>query len=160
MFERTPVAGPCDNGFLASFDLARQVITGVRAVRAQKQIGPKEALKLCIEGDFPAEMLPVVSKAALVKEYVDSPGSASASFIVGTVKCSVPLEGLIDTEAEKAKLLADLEHQRKFLAGVRAKLGNENFMSHAPEAVVANERKKEADALSRIAALEESLSKL
>ena len=160
MFERTPKAGPCDNAFLASFDSARQVITGVRAVRAQKQIGPKEPLKLCIEGDFPAEMLPVVSKAALVKEYVSSPGSASASFIVGTVKCSVPLEGLVDTEAEKAKLLSDLEHQRKFLAGVRAKLGNENFMAHAPEAVVANERKKEADALSRIAALEESLKSL
>ena len=160
MFERTPVAGPCNEGYLASFDFARQVITGVRSVRAQKQIGPKEPLKLCLEGDFPAEMLPVISKAALVSGYADNPGSAAASFIVGTVKCSVPLEGLIDTEAEKAKLLADLEHQKKFLAGVRAKLGNENFISHAPQAVIDNERKKEADALSRIASLEESLKSI
>ena len=160
MFERTPVAGPYDAAFLDSFDAARQIIAGVRGVRAQKQIPPKEALKLCIEGAFPEELKPVVAKAALVSEFVPSVDGASVSFIVGTVKCSVPLEGFVDTEAEKAKVLADLEHQRKFLAGVRAKLGNENFMAHAPEAVVANERKKEADALARIEALEATLKSL
>ena len=160
MFERTPVAGPYDAAFLDSFDAASQIIAGVRGVRAQKQIPPKEALKLCIEGAFPEELKPVVAKAALVSEFVPSVDGASVSFIVGTVKCSVPLEGFVDTEAEKAKVLADLEHQRKFLAGVRAKLGNENFMAHAPEAVVANERKKEADALARIEALEATLKSL
>ena len=160
MFERTPKAGPCKEDFLADFDAARQVIAGVRGVRAAKQLAPKEPLKLCLEGDFPKEMLPVVCKSAIISEIVSEPGAAAASFIVGTVKCSVPLEGLVDTEAEKAKLLADLEHQQKFLAGVRAKLANENFVAHAPQAVVDNERKKEADALSRIAALEESLKKL
>ena len=160
MFERTPVAGPYNDAFIAGFDTARQVITGVRSVRAQKQIGPKEPLKLCLEGDFPQEMLPVVGKAAVISEFIQAPGAASASFIVGTVKCSVPLEGLVDTEAEKAKILADLEHQKKFLAGVRAKLGNASFVEHAPAAVVANERKKEADALARIEALEASLKSL
>ena len=160
MFERTPVAGPYDAAFLDSFDAARQIIAGVRGVRAQKQIPPKEALKLSIEGAFPEELKPVVAKAALVSEFVPFVDGASVSFIVGTVKCSVPLEGFVDTEAEKAKVLADLEHQRKFLAGVRAKLGNENFMAHAPEAVVANERKKEADALARIEALEATLKSL
>ena len=160
MFERTPVAGPYDEAFLASFDAARQMIAGVRGVRAQKQIPPKEPLKLCIEGAFPDELKPVVAKSALISEFVPAVGGASVSFIVGTVKCSVPLDGFVDTEAEKAKILADLEHQRKFLAGVRAKLGNENFMAHAPEAVVANERKKEADALARIESLEASLKSL
>ena len=160
MYERTPVAGPYNDSFIAGFDTARQIITGVRSVRAQKQIGPREPLKLCMEGDFPREMLPIVAKAAVISEFIQTPAQGSASFIVGTVKCSVPLEGLVDTEAEKAKALADLEHQKKFLAGVRAKLGNASFVEHAPAAVVANERKKEADALARIEALEATLKSL
>jgi len=79
---------------------------------------------------------------------------------VGTVKCSIPLAGFVDTEAEKAKILAELEHQRKFLAGVRGKLSNEKFVANAPAAVVETERKKEADALARITSLEESLKSL
>ena len=160
MFERTPVAGPCDEAFLAAFDQARQIVAGVRAVRAQKQIAPKEALKLQLEGEFPSELLPVIAKAANISEFVKESSGASVGFIVGTVKCNVPLEGLVDAGQERAKLEAELEHQRKFLAGVRAKLGNENFMAHAPQAVVDNERKKESDALARIEALEASLKSL
>ncbi|MBQ6821966.1 MAG: valine--tRNA ligase, partial [Bacteroidales bacterium] len=92
--------------------------------------------------------------------FVEKADGAAVSFIVGTVKCSVPLEGLVDTSAEKDKIQAELEHQRKFLAGVRAKLSNESFVSRAPQAVVDTERKKEADALSRIEALEASLKSL
>ncbi|MBQ7622874.1 MAG: class I tRNA ligase family protein, partial [Bacteroidales bacterium] len=160
MFERTPGAAPYDESFLAGFDAARQIIAGVRGVRAQKQIAPKDPLKLCIEGDFPQELLPVISNAACIDEFVSSVEGASVGFIVGTVKCSVPLGGMVDTAAEKERILADLEHQRKFLAGVRAKLSNEMFVAHAPEAVVAVERKKEADALARIEALEASLKAL
>ena len=70
------------------------------------------------------------------------------------------LAGFVNADEEKAKILAELEHQRKFLAGVRAKLGNERFVAHAPEAVVAVERKKEADALARIEALETALANM
>ena len=160
MFERTPVAGPCDEGFLAAFDQARQIAAGVRAVRAQKQIAPKEPLKLQLEGELPSELLPVIAKSANISEFVKEASGASVGFIVGTVKCSVPLEGLVDAGQERAKLEAELEHQRKFLAGVRAKLGNENFVAHAPQAVIDNERKKESDALARIEALEASLKAL
>ena len=83
---------------------------------------------------------------------------ASVSFLVGTIKMSIPLAGFVNADEEKAKLLAELDHQRKFLAGVRAKLSNEKFVAHAPEAVIAVERKKEADCLARIEALEASLS--
>ena len=82
------------------------------------------------------------------------------SFLVGTVKMSIPMAGFVNADEERQKLLAELDHQRKFLAGVRAKLSNEKFVAHAPEAVIANERKKEADALSRIEALEASLNAL
>lgn len=161
MFQRTPVAGPYDAVFLDSFDAARQAIMDIRGIRAQKQISPKDALKLFIDGYFSEELLPVVKKFANISEFGKGCAEgASVSFIVGTVKMSIPLEGHIDTAEEKAKLEAELDRQRKFLASVRTKLGNEKFVSHAPEAVIASERKKEADSLARIEALEESLRSL
>lgn len=161
MFQSTPKAGAYDAGFLAEFEVAREAVIGVRAVRAQKQISPKEGLKLFAEGTFPAELYPAVRKLANVTDIAaGSADGTSTSFIVGTVNFSVPLEGLVNAGEEKGKLLKDLEYQKKFLAGVRAKLANANFVAHAPEAVIAGERKKEADALARIEAIESTLSKL
>ena len=161
MFQSTPKAGAYDAGFLAEFEVAREAVIGVRAVRAQKQISPKEGLKLFAEGTFPAELYPAVRKLANVTDIAaGSADGTSTSFIVGTVNFSVPLEGLVNADEEKGKLLKDLEYQKKFLAGVRAKLANANFVAHAPEAVIAGERKKEADALARIEAIESTLNKL
>ena len=161
MFQRTPVAGPYDNAFLEEFDRCREAVNAIRGVRAQKQISPKEALKLFIEGEFSEELLPVICKAANISEVAKGTASgASVSFIVGTVKMSIPLEGFVNADEEKIKLQGELERQRKFLAGVRAKLSNEKFTARAPAAVIEGERKKEADALARIEALESSLNKL
>ena len=161
MYERSPKAGPYDEAFLADFALMQEAIIGVRGVRAQKQISPREALKLYVEGDFRSEFYPVICKAANLSEIKSgSAEGTSVSFIVGTVKMSIPLEGLINADEEKSKILAELEHQRGFLASVQKKLSNQNFVAHAPENVVAVERKKEADALARIAALEASLNSL
>ena len=161
MYERSPKAGPYDEAFLADFALMQEAIIGVRGVRAQKQISPREALKLYVEGDFRSEFYPVICKAANLSEIKSgSAEGTSVSFIVGTVKMSIPLEGLINADEEKSKILAELEHQRGFLASVQKKLSNQNFVAHAPENVVAVERKKEADALARIAALEASLKSL
>ena len=159
MFQRTPVAGPYDKGFLDSFDAVRETVMSIRGIRAQKQISPKVALKLHIDGAVNGELLPVIRKFANISEFAEGAADgASISFIVGTVKMSIPLEGHIDASEEKARLESELDRQKKFLAGVRAKLGNEKFVAHAPEAVVAAERKKEADSLARIEALEASLS--
>ena len=160
MFERTPVAGPYDAGLLDEFDRAREIIMGIRGIRAQKQIAPKQALSAVIEGNFSEELKPVVAKSAIVDKFLDTaPAGASVSFIVGTLKVSVPLEGFVNADEEKSKIEAELERQKNFLAGVRKKLSNETFVSHAPAAVVENERKKESDALARIEALQASLSK-
>ena len=161
MYAHTPVAAAYDPEYLADFDLARDIIIGIRGVRAQKQIAPKEALSIRLEGKLSEDLYPVILKAANVKEINGAGESgASVSFLCGTVKVSVALGGLVDLSGEKAKMEADLAYQQKFLAGVRAKLANESFVAHAPEAVVANERKKEADALARIAALEASLKSM
>ena len=159
MFQSTPVAGPYDKVFLDSFDAVRETVMSIRGIRAQKQISPKVALKLHIDGAVNGELLPVIRKFANISEFAEGAADgASVSFIVGTVKMSIPLEGHIDASEEKARLESELDRQKKFLAGVRAKLGNEKFVAHAPEAVVAAERKKEADSLARIEALEASLS--
>jgi len=161
MYQSTPAAGPVDEQLLADFDLAREAVIGIRGIRAQKQITPKQALDLYIDGKFSEEMLVMIKKFANIENFHTgaAPGAA-VSFIVGTVSMSVPLEGFINADEEKAKMTAELERQKKFLAGVRAKLSNEKFVSHAPEAVIAVERKKEADCLARIEALETSLNAL
>ena len=161
MFQRTPAAGPFDQEFLTSFELAQQAIVEIRAIRAKKQISPREALKLYIEGTSFKELEPVIIKSANISEILSQPAEgASVQFLAGTVKMAVPLEGFVDSSEEKAKILAELDYQKKFLAGVRSKLSNQGFVAHAPEAVIANERKKESDALARIEALETSLNSL
>ena len=160
MFQRTPAAEAWSADFLARFETAQQIIVGVRGVRAQKQISPREPLRISIEGTDLGELLPVICKSANVEVAAEPVSGAGVSFISGTVKTTVALDGFVNAEEEKAKILTELEHQRKFLTGVRGKLGNAGFVAHAPEAVIAVERKKEADALARIEALESSLKAL
>ena len=90
---------------------------------------------------------------------VEAKSDGTSSFMVGTTEYAVPLGSLIDVEAEVAKLQAELTYLEGFLSSVMKKLSNERFVSNAPEAVVAAERKKQADAESKIAAIKESLSK-
>ena len=162
MYERTPVAGPYDSKFLGQFELIQEAIIDVRSVRAQKQISPKEALKLYVEGAVSEELIPILAKSANLTEVISGapaePGCVS--FIVGTVKMSIPLGAFVNADEEKSKIEAELAHQKGFLEAVRKKLSNVSFVEHAPAKVVETERKKEADALARITALEESLKSL
>ena len=160
MFQGTPKAGPVDDKFLAAFETAQGMIAGVRGIRAQKQIAPKQALDLYVAGETLPELDPVLEKLANAKVFRGTAEGPVSSFLVGTVQCSVPVSGLIDTSGEITRLQAELEHQKGFLESVRRKLGNASFVAHAPAAVVEGERKKEADALSRIEALEKSLAAL
>lgn len=161
MFAATPKASAYDTELLHSFDLTKEAVIAIRGIRAQKQISPKQSLELYVDGDFASELLPMIRKAANIGEVREGAASgASVSFIVGTVKMSIPLDGFIDSSEERSKLEAELEHQRKFLASVRGKLSNDKFVAHAPAAVLETERKKESDALARIEALEASLASL
>ncbi len=163
MYARTPAAGKVDESVITGFEMTQEAVNGVRGIRQQKNISPKEALKLKVKGNFPAEWFPVVKKLANVSEIEtvsDFSGEPGVGFMVRTVEMSVPLSGLVDTEGEIAKLEAALAYQREFLASVRKKLANENFVAHAPEKVVANERKKEADSLSKIESYETQLKAL
>ncbi len=164
MYAATPKAEAYDAAFLERFDLAREAIVAIRGVRAQKNIPPKEALALKVKASFPQEMLPVVAKLAglsgteVVEDFGDT--AMGVALLVRTAELFVPLTGLVNADEEIAKLEAELAHKKGFLEGVRRKLSNEQFVAHAPEAVVAVERKKEADALSAIESIENQLKAL
>ena len=164
MYESTPVAGKYDCKYVDSFEMAKEAINGVRSIRQQKGLSPKLALSLKMKGDFPMDMLPVVKKLSNTSgiECPEDFGDTSngVSFMVRTVEIFVPLAGLVDVEEELRRVNESLEYQRKFLDSVRRKLANEAFVAHAPESVVALERKKEADSLSKINSLEIQLNSL
>ena len=143
--------------------IAPQIIAGVRTVRNQKNIAQKEQLSLQVVGknDFEAYNDVTLKMANLDKIEVIAEKSADASsFMVGTDEFAVPLGDLIDVAAEIEKAEAQLKHLEGFLMGVRKKLSNENFVAHAPEKVVALERKKESDSVEKIAALKATIEEL
>jgi valyl-tRNA synthetase len=162
MYAAAPAVKPYDPATLVNFELAEEAVNGVRGIRNQKNIAPKETLDLKIKGAFPAEVIPVIEKMGNVKvETVDDFGSGQGvGFMVRTHEMFVVLSGLVNVAEEIAKLEKDLAYQQKFLAGVRGKLANERFVANAPAAVIENERKKEADSLSKIESLESQLKAL
>ena len=147
----------------ADIEAVKQIIAGVRTVRNQKNIAQKEQLSLQVVGknDFEAYNDVTLKMANLDKIEVIAEKSADASsFMVGTDEFAVPLGDLIDVAAESEKAEAQLKHLEGFLMGVRKKLSNENFVAHAPEKVVALERKKESDSVEKIAALKATIEEL
>ena len=136
----------------------KQIVAGVRNVRASKNIPPKEKLTLI----SPKELDALVEKLANVTVTGDGlqvSGNA-ATFIVGTTEYAVPLDAFINVDEELAKLEADLQHQEGFLRGVMAKLSNERFVQNAKPEIVELERKKQHDAEQRIAALKANIAAL
>ena len=152
-----------DEQLIADIETVKSIISGVRTIRLQKNIAQKEALSLEVVGNHAvATYNAIIEKMANLEaiNIVEAKSEGTSSFMVGTTEYAVPLGSLIDVEAEVAKLQAELTYLEGFLNSVMKKLSNERFVSNAPEAVVAAERKKQADAESKIAAIKESLSKL
>ena len=155
---------------LRQFEDVKQVISGVRAVRQTKNIGPREPLTLqvVVSGDDDAVVTkcpalgPIITKMAGLSEiaYVAQKSEGTVAFMIGTREYAIPLGSLIDVAAEIAKAEAELKHLQGFIVGVQKKLSNERFVANAPEAVVALERKKESDAKEKIATLEQTIAEL
>ena len=165
MREKLDIPAPTteEQKLAADIEAVKQIIAGVRTVRNQKNIAQKEQLSLQVVGknDFEAYNDVTLKMANLDKIEVIAEKSADASsFMVGTDEFAVPLGDLIDVAAEIEKAEAQLKHLEGFLMGVRKKLGNENFVAHAPEKVVALERKKESDSVEKIAALKATIEEL
>ncbi len=152
-----------DERLVNDIELVKQIVSGIRAVRNQKNIAQKEALKLQIIGENHLTAYDeVVKKMANVSamDIVADKSADASSFMIGTFEYAVPLGDLIDVEAELKKLEAQLTHLEGFLAGIMKKLSNERFVANAPEAVVAMERKKQHDSEEKIAAIKETIAEL
>ena len=157
-----PEAGSVDNAFLARFAQTQEIISAIRNIRTSKNLSPREELVLEVAPSYADDMDAVLMKLANLTEIRRSAekSEGSISFVIGTDEFAVPMANLINAEEEIKKLEEDLEYQKKFLLGVEKKLSNENFVARAPEQVIALERKKKADAESRIQTIEQSLKQL
>ena len=152
-----------DEQLIADFEQVKQIVSGVRMVRSQKNIAPKEALELqTVNANNYSKYNAAIQKMANVSaiNVVTEKDATASAFMIGTDEFAVPLGNMIDIDSEIAKAEAQLQHLEGFLAGVMKKLSNERFVQNAPEQVVAMERKKQHDSEEKIAALKESIAAL
>ena len=162
MYAEVMKGASVDTEALASMEHAKEVINGIRGVRAQRNIPNKEKLTLNVVGDERIVDLAVVTKLGNLEAVanVAEKDPAAASFMVGSTQFNIPLTNTIDVEAEISKLRKDLEYYTKFKTSVEKKLSNERFVSNAPAAVVEVERKKLADSTAKLETIQAALDAL
>lgn len=157
-----PVSNGFDKEIIKAFERAESVIIGIRNIRKEKNIPNKESISLIVKkGDHPECIFyPVISKLGNISniEEVNEKPDNALTFIVGSQEFYVPITSDIDVEAEIAKLQEELNYTEGFLKSVIKKLSNERFVNNAPEAVVAKEKQKQADAEARIKVIKEQLA--
>ena len=157
-----PEVAPVDEAYLESFEIVKEIVSGVRTIRLQKNIPNKEELALQVLGGHNDAFNPVIAKMCNLSEITktDDKAAGAVSFLVRTTEYAVPLGNMINVEEELAKLEEELKYQQGFLNSVLKKLSNESFVSKAPAKVIDMERKKQADAESKIKSIEESIAAL
>lgn len=164
MVSLLPKAADYDEKGLTDFEAVKNVIVGIRNIRKQNNVAFKDSLELKVKRNdrYPAAFASVISKMGNIAgiEVVDEAPKGAWSFIADTVEYFIPATGLVNVEETKAQLEEELNYTRGFLNSVMKKLNNEKFVNGAPEQVVANERKKQADAEAKIAAIEAQLAAL
>lgn len=164
MISQMPKSTGVDEELIRTFERVKETIAGIRNIRQEKNIAPKNLLKASIRttSRLSKGFEEIVIKLAGLEQltYTDGKIEGAASFMVGVDEVYVPLQGLIDVDEERQKILAELEYTRGFLESVMKKLSNERFVNNAPASVVELERKKQSDAETKIKALEERLKEL
>ncbi len=162
MLAQLPAVHEADKKMLEDFEHLKEVVAGIRTVRKQKQIKQVEQLVLNAGPGHDSRLDAIITKMGNISDInnVAEKDPTAAAFIVGKVEYSIPLADKVNVEEEIAKLEKDLDYYTKFLNGVEKKLSNERFVANAPEAVVAMERKKKADAEAKLATIRTSLAAL
>lgn len=159
-----PEAKPINKDLISQFEFASDVVSGIRTIRKEKNIAFKDAIGFSVlnnenvDDRFDAVITKLGNLEAI--EYVSKPVEGALTFRVKSNEYFIPMEGAIDVEAELKKLTEELNYTEGFLKSVQKKLSNERFVNGAPEQVIANERKKESDALAKIETLKSSLASL
>ena len=164
MISRLPKATSYDESYLLRFEAVKNIIVGIRNIRKQNNIAFKNVLELKVKKNerYPASFDSIIRKMGNIGQIglVNEPVKGAWSFIADTVEYFIPAQGEVNTAEVKAKLEEELNYTRGFLTSVMKKLSNEKFVNGAPEQIVANERKKQADAEVKIAAIEAQLKRL
>ena len=158
-----PNANKYDENLLNEIDYAKEVVTGIRNIRQEKNIPNKNTLSLFVKGDKIGENVEnlIVKMAGLDSiSYITDKVENAGTFLVKTTEFFIPLEGLVDVDEEIAKLKEELEYTKGFLNSVMKKLSNERFVNNAPASVVETERKKQADAEEKIKVIEQRLASM
>jgi valyl-tRNA synthetase len=151
------------DAYLQTFERTKEVIGNIRTVRLQKNLPNKESLVLEVVGNtHDSRFDAVIIKMAYLSEIrqVAEKSAGAVSFLAGTTEYAVPLGHRINVQEEIARTEAEIRYQEAFLVSVMKKLSNEKFVSNAKPEVVENERKKQADAESKIKTLQEGLNQL
>jgi valyl-tRNA synthetase len=159
-----PKVKGADEKLINDFEIASEVISGIRTIRKEKNIPFKDAIELKVinNDNLPDQFDSIITKLGNISdlEYITEKVNGALTFRVRSNEYFVPVTGAVNVEEEIAKLTEELNYNRGFLKSVQAKLSNEKFVGSAPEKVVAMERQKEADALAKIATIEQSLMSL
>jgi valyl-tRNA synthetase len=152
-----------DTRMLGEFEVCKQLVAMVRNVRAQKQISPKEKLEVIERSSanrstFDKVIVKLANLTAF--SYASQSPDGAYTFVIGTTEFAIPLTGTLNLEEERERLKKDLQYNLGFLKSVQARLANEKFVANAKPEIIATERKKENDALSKIKSIEEQLAAL
>ena len=154
-----------DETVLSKFDFAKEVINGIRKVRAEKNIPFRDSIELfvldkssSIDNAFDGVIAKLCNVSSI--QYTEKAPESAFGFIIGSTEYFIPLTESVDIEAEIEKLKEELKYTQGFLISVDKKLSNERFVSGAPVDVVDKERKKKADAEARIAVIEQQIKSL
>lgn len=162
MVSLMPKATEVNESIISGFEKSKEIIAGVRTVRLQKNIPNKEVLALQVLGgqsnDFDAVIIKLGNLSGI--ETVSEKSAGSISFLVDVTEYAIPMATLINAEEEIKKMEAEIVYYQGFIDSVMKKLGNERFVANAKPEVVEVERKKKADAESKIASLNESIKAL
>ncbi|MEX0987383.1 MAG: valine--tRNA ligase [Bacteroidales bacterium] len=166
MVSEFPVKGKADKKLLDDFEIMKEVVTQIRNIRKEKNLGKNDELDMLVRdvsgGQYPSSLEPVIRKMGIISTVSETQEKVegAVSFIVRNVEYYLPLGGLIDSEEEILKLHRELEYTQGFLNSVLKKLSNERFVNNAPEPVVESERKKQEDAEAKIRTLQEQIASM
>lgn len=165
MISLQPVPGKFNDEILARFESVKEVISGIRTIRKEKDIPNRDKIELLIKSENSNRdtyFFPVISKLCNLSgiEFVNDKPEGAVSFLAGTTEYFVPLAGKLDVEAELKKVEDEIQYFRGFLVSVMKKLDNERFVQNAPANVIELERKKKSDAEIKLKSLEDRLKEL
>jgi valyl-tRNA synthetase len=162
MMSRLPETAGFDASVIDRMEISKEIIAGIRNIRAEKGISPREPFDMFFKGELDTQNNPIIEKLANIGRMAqsDETEGATVTFMVRTTEIAIPVGNNINAEEEIAKMEEEITYLQGFLKSVESKLSNEKFVANAKPEIVENERKKKADAESKIETLKANIGAL